>query len=116
MDYSFNSSMEDGNVKYTILMYWLSFKWIFRINLGDMVKFGRSNYVVANGVRVGSWRLHGLDNGDNGWVKRSECQKIITPQNLYCSFKSGVRFYRSSWLGIWKHEGIKPWMKGCNIW
>ena len=103
-------------MKYTILMYWLAFKWIFRINLGDMVWYRGKKYPVSNGVRCGMWRLPDLDNGDGGWVKRSDCRKVASLKNFSGSFRSALGFYRSNWLDIWKREGIKPWMKGCNIW
>lgn len=103
-------------MKYTLLMYWLALKWVFRVNLGDQVRYQGKKYYVHNGVRCGMWRLGELENGDNGWVKREECRKVVSLRNFYGSFKSAVWFYRTNWLDIWKRSGIKPWMKGCNIW
>ena len=103
-------------MKYTLFMYWLSAKWIFRITLGDEIRYHGKRYIVANGVRSNSWRLHDLDNDDSGWVKRAECRKVLTIKNLCGSYKSGLRFYKTNWLDIWKQSGIQPWMKGCNIW
>ena len=103
-------------MKYKLFIIWLSFKWIFRINLGDYVWYVGKKYQVANGVRSLSWRLYDLKNDDKGWVLRSKCRKSLTLRNLYQSFKSGLWFYRTNWLEIWQREGIKPWMKDCNIW
>ena len=103
-------------------MYWklkiicLSFKWCWRINLGDEVFYKNNKYIVYNGVRSGSWRLGNLDNDNDGWVKRAECKKVWTLQNIIHSYKSGYRFYMTSWYDIWTREGIKDWMRNCNIW
>lgn len=102
-------------------IYWwffiirLSLKWCWKINLGDWIWYKGKKYIVSNGVRSGSWRLSYLDNGDNGWVSRIECGKVWTLKNIIGSFKSGYSFYMTSWLDIWVRNGIKPWMRGCNI-
>ena len=103
-------------MKYTLLVYWLSFKWIFRTNLGDMVFYKGRRYSIANGVRCNSWRLSGLDNGDDGWVRRVDCCKVKSFKNLLGSYRYGLWFYKTNWLDIWKRSGIKSWMKSCNIW
>jgi hypothetical protein len=95
---------------------WISFKWMFKVNLGDQVSYEGQKYIVANGVRYGSWRLGGLDNGDDGWVRRANCKKVITFSNLKNSYCSGYRFYMTSWYDIWKNGGIKDWMKALDIW
>jgi len=95
---------------------WLSFKWCFRINLGDCVWYERGKYIVVNGVRSDSWRLSGLQNCDAGWVSRSSCRKVLSPRNIVGSFSSGYHFYMGYWYQIWKSEGIKPWMRKCEIW
>jgi len=102
-------------MKYRLIILWWSFLWIFRVNLGDVVLYAGKEYTVCNGVRCDSWRLDGLENGDSGWVRRSECRKVWTLKNVVGSFRSGYGFYMSNWFDIWKREGIKPWMRGCNI-
>lgn len=103
-------------------VYWrlyiikLSSRWIFRMGIGDMVWYKGQKYQISNGVYSGMWRLVGLQNNQDGWVQRSECKKVISFKNMLGSFKSGYWFYMTSWYAIWKNEGIKPWMKGCNIW
>lgn len=103
-------------------IYWyyyisaLAIRWIFQTNLGDYVWYKGKKYIVANGVRCNSWRLSGLENGDNGWVPRSDCKKSITPQNAFRSFRSGWRFYMENWYEIWKRKGITDWMRGLDIW
>jgi len=99
-----------------VYVVFLSFKWCFRVNLGDTVFYKNKKYIVANGVRSNSWRLSGLSNGDSGWVKRSDCRKVLTFSNMKKSFKSGYFFYMTSWYDIWCRNGIEPWMKSCKIW
>lgn len=103
-------------IYYYLLILKLSFKWCWKINLKDYVWYRGKKYVVLNGVSCNSWRLVGLDNGQEGWVPRHECGKLWTVENIVGSFKSGYNFYMTSWFDIWVREGIKPWMKNCNIW
>lgn len=103
------------HIKYWLLIVGLSIKWMFRVNVMDLVVYNGKQYMVLNGVRADSWRLD-LDNGDQGWVPRSECKKVWTLKNIIGSFKSGYRFYMGYWFDIWVRSGIKPWMKGCKIW
>lgn len=99
-----------------IRIFFLALRWIPQINIGDIVVYKGKEYMVCNGVRYGSWRLGNLDNGDDGWVSRSECKKVWTLENIMQSFKFGWHFYMTSWFDIWCREGIKGWMRGCNIW
>jgi hypothetical protein len=103
-------------IKYWFLIIWLSFKWMFRICLGDQVWYKGKKYCVLNGVRENSWRLSNLDNGDDGWVLRKECKKVKSYKNYLHSFTSGYHFYMTSWYDIWKRNGIQNWMRGCRIW
>lgn len=103
-------------MKYRLLIILLSIKWTFRVNIGDYIWYKGKKYTVANGVRPYSWRLHELNNSDDGWVKRTDCRKVWTLQNMIGSFKSGHQFYMTAWYGIWKNSGIKKWMRKCNIW
>lgn len=105
-----------NSVAYWLLIVALSLRWIFRINLGNRVRYRGMVYTVSNGVRVCSWRLGGLDNGDDGWVPRDECRLLLTPANLLHSFTSGYRFYMGYWYAIWVRNGIEPWMRSCQIW
>lgn len=95
---------------------WLSLRWIPQINLGDEVYYQGNKYKVCNGVRDGMWRLGDLDNGRDGWVKRADCRKVWTLANIRASYRYGYNFYMTSWYDIWCREGIKEWMRGCNIW
>lgn len=105
-------------MKYKLLIRWLSFKWIFKVNLGDEVLYKGKKYVVCDGVRSNQWRLGGLNNDDynESWVNRKECKKVKSVKNFLHSYDTGMNFYTMSWLGIWEHEGIKPWMKRLDIW
>lgn len=103
-------------MRYKLLIIWLSFKWIFRVNLGDEVYYKNNKHIVRNGVRCNSWRLSELDNGDDGWVKRADCKKVWTFDNILNSYKHGYNFYITNWYNIWKTEGIKDWMRQLQIW
>ena len=103
-------------LKYWLYIIWLSAKWIFRQNLGDQVVYSGKKYLIANGVVSNCWRLSGLQNDNDGWVKRNECRKIITPYNLLHSFRSGYRFYMGYWFNIWVRNGIEEWVKRLPIW
>jgi len=95
-----------------IRIFILCIKWIFRITLGDSVKYKGNKYIVHNGVRKNSWRIEpskGLPN--DGWVKRSECSKIWSIKGIIRSFKSANRFYYINWYSIWIKTGIKKWKK-----
>jgi hypothetical protein len=105
-----------AKVKYWAYIVWLSARWIPQVNLGDRVIYKGVEYVVVNGVRNGSWRLAELENGDDGWVPRSEVEKSCDLLNMAASFMSGYRFYMGYWFDIWVREGIEDWMRGCAIW
>ena len=99
-----------------LFVIYLSLKWCFKVNLGDWVYYKNEKHVVCNGVRYGMWRLNLGNTSEEGWVKRSECRKVWSIENVTHSFKSGYSFYMGNWHEIWCREGILPWMKGCNIW
>lgn len=99
-----------------IRIFFMSLRWCLQINLGDKVWYKGKKYTVCNGVRCGSWRLGDLDNGDDGWVPREDCRKVISWSNFKHDFNYGWRFYMTSWYDIWYRNGIKDWMRGCNIW
>ena len=106
----------------TIKLYWkiriffLALRWIPRINLGDVVVYNGSKYTVCNGNRCGCWRLGDLNNEDDGWVKRTECKKVYSLKNIRRSFRAGRSFYMGYWFDTWCRNGIKDWMRRCNIW
>lgn len=99
-----------------IRIRWLALRWVVKINLGDEVWYKHKKYTVANGVRCNSWRLIDLDNGDDGWVPRSECRKVRSIGNAFRSYRYGVSFYTGYWLDIWCRTGITDWMRGLDIW
>jgi len=93
---------------------WLSLRWIPSLNLGDLVIFGGREWVLVQGVRRPYWDLA---NGDEKrTVHEGNIRKVRRISNYWRSFRSGYRFYMVNWYGIWIMEGIKPWMRGCNIW
>ena len=101
---------------YWIKIVWWSARWMFQINLGDLVWYDGNKHMVLNGVRFDSWRLDCVNNSDEGWVSRTDCKKVWTLTNMIGSFRSGYDFYMGYWYDIWKREGIKPWMKELRIW
>jgi hypothetical protein len=99
-----------------IKIFFLALCWNPHTNLGDVVKYKGKKYTVFNGVRPYSWQLDKLDNNYDGWVPRKDCIKVMSVSNIRHSFFSGWNFYMTSWYDIWCREGIKNWMRGCNIW
>jgi len=104
------------NIFWRFYIIRLSLRWCWIVNLGDLVWYQGKKYIVCNGVYSNSWRLNNLDNGDNGWVSRSDCKKVLTLSNIFGSFRSGYWFYMTNWFKIWMQSGIKSWMRGCDIW
>ena len=96
---------------------WLSFKWIFKFNLGDLVIYGSKKYVLIQGAASPYWNLREY-NGDSriAHIHQKEFSKVRTVKNIMGSFLSGYSFYMGYWFDIWVNEGVKPWMKQCKIW
>lgn len=107
-------------------IYWwlyvvrLSFRWCWKFNLGDRVWFKGKQWVLNQGVADPFWNLVELADEDvrkfEDRVHRSLFRKVWTPRNVWGSFRSGYKFYMGYWYDIWVGGGIKPWMRGCNIW
>lgn len=97
-----------------IFIILLSIKRIYQINIGDYVHYKYGIYVVLNGSRYNSWQLFDLNNND-GWVKRKDCRKVWTYENMMYSFTSGYHFYMNNWYDIWIYGNIREWF-GYKIW
>ena len=102
--------------RWWLFIVYLACKWVFRVHIGCMVRYGSKKYLVMDGSRLHSWRLDRLENGDNGWVPEWNCVKVWSFENIRQSFWIGYRFYMRAWYSIWKEQGIQPWMRGCKIW
>ena len=102
-------------------LYWrlyiirLSLRWIFSLNIGDLVWYHGEKWTLIQGVCCPRWDLALGDKCQN-FVHESEFRKVRSIKNYWQSFKSGHWFYTGYWYKIWVNEGIKPWMFGCNIW
>lgn len=101
---------------YRVKIFILALRWIPQINLGDTVYYNGEKYMVINGVRSNSWQLCGLDNANDGWVRRKDCKKELSLNNIKHSFLYGWNFYMTSWFEIWCNNGIEDWVRDCNIW
>jgi len=103
------------SIKYWLLIVYLSFKWIFKINLGDIVIFEGKRYIAIQGVCDPYWDI---SRGEEilTYVHKKDFEKEKSIRNLLGSFKSGYHFYMLSWFKIWVNSGIEEWMKGCKIW
>lgn len=110
------------SLRYWLLIVWLSGKWMFRINLSDHVwATGGSvssvrKCLVCNGVSSGSLDVEDVKTRERFSAAYADCRKVWTLANILGSFKFGYRFYMNCWFDIWKQQGIKRWMRGCNIW
>lgn len=100
-------------LRYRAYIRWLAIRWMFQINVGDLVLHKGIVRAVNNGASPGSWTLL---NPYEEYVPRSECRKVWTPANMLRSYRSGVRFYEGYWLSIWVQNGIEPWVRACKIW
>lgn len=101
-------------------IYWrarilhLAARWLFIYNLGDRVLYQGREWTLIQGVCSPTWSLvRGDERVD---AHESEFRKVRSLANYWHSFRSGYRFYMTSWYSIWMHSGIEPWMRGCNIW
>ena len=103
-------------LKYWLLVMWLSSKWVFRLNLGDLVWYQGRKHVLCNGTTPHHWDIEDWETRERAWVHERELRKVWSPTNLAGSFAGGYRFYMRNWFDIWVRQGIQPWMKGCRIW
>lgn len=103
-------------IYYWLMIVVLSLKWVPKINLGDIIIYQGKRYFVANGVCAPSWDIQLVGGFERLLIHQSKFKKECTLKNFMGSFKSGYRFYMTSWYSIWCHSGIEPWMKACNIW
>ncbi len=104
------------NIYYRALIIWLSVKWMFKTNPLDTVIYINNRWLVINGTRLNSWFVTSFDAKVTKWIPKKDCKKVIMLSGLILDFKMGYRFYMRSWYSIWCNEGIKPWMRTCNIW
>ena len=96
------------SIKCWLYIVYLSFKWMFVINLGDLVRYNGRQYRVINGVRPEMWRLDDLKNDDDGWVHEYDCKKVLTLKNMVGSFKFRYWFYMGYWFDICVRYGFRP--------
>ena len=106
-----------NKIRWWVYVVYLSSKWVFRTNLGDIIIYQKEEYVVGNGVDSMSWTIYRLsDRKRIESAPKKECKKKISFKNYIGSFESGYNFYITNWFGIWCREGIEDWMRGCKIW
>ncbi len=102
-------------------IYWrlfivrLALRWIPRLNIGDEVIYQGKRYWLSQGVCAPKWNISSKTEYLKD-IDESEFRKVQTPRAWWASFRFGYRFYMTSWWGIWRGQGIQPWMQGCNIW
>jgi hypothetical protein len=101
------------SIGYRIYIRWLALKWIKQINLGDEVWHrGRKRHVIN---WAGQPQMT-LSDPYEEYVPSAEIRKVRSIANAWHSYRSGVRFYTGSWLGIWTRSGIEPWVRALQIW
>jgi hypothetical protein len=101
------------SIYYRVYIRWLALQWIAQINLGDEVWHKGRKRRVINWAGQPSMTLS--DPYEQN-VPASEIRKVRTLANAWQSYRSGVRFYTGSWLSIWIHSGIEPWVRALHIW
>ena len=101
-------------------LYWrlfvirLSLRWMLNYNLGDLVWYGGEQWTLVQGVCAPRWTLQ--KGNDRVEAYQTAFRKVRSLSNYWRSFVWGYKFYMQNWYDIWLREGIKPWMRGCNIW
>lgn len=104
-------------IYYWLYIVWLSVKWMFRYNLGDLVIYQGKTFVLKSGVASPYWNLIERETENRiDHIHQKEFVKVKTTKNLIGSFRSGYSFYMMSWFDIWVRNGIEPWMRQCRIW
>lgn len=100
-----------------IFIIFLSTKWLFKFNIGDIVIHQGKEYCLTQGVRNPYWNLSAIKNEEYlKDIHKINFRKKKSFKNYIGSFKSGYNFYMTNWFDIWVSNGIQPWMKSCNIW
>lgn len=95
-------------IYYNIIIRIYAISRIFKMNLGSYVLYKNKKYKIHNGVRSNYWRLEpSVDLPSDRWVKRCECKKIMTLNNLKQTYSFFVSFYTTNWLSIWIENGKK---------
>ena len=129
-------------MKFFKKIYWwsyiiiLSLRWVRKINIHDKVIYNGKVYIISDGVHYPKWDIRrydptwandpvwgcmskGLDKDGNPnriCIDEKLLYKVRSLRNYWGSFAFGYYFYMTNWFDIWVDEGIKPWMRGCNIW
>jgi len=93
---------------------YLSFKKVFKLNLGDVVWFNGKRWTLVQGASDPYWDLQ--RGNSRVRVHRRELKKVKSVKNYLRSFRFNYRFYMTSWFELWVRNGIEPWMKQCRIW
>lgn len=93
-------------VKYKLLIILLATKWLFRINLGDLVIYKGNVHMVYDGVMMNYWNLTGLPTNQD-CVPRKDCRKVLTFKNITSGFMKGYRFYDGYWFDSWVRDGYR---------
>lgn len=101
---------------YTIYIYLISLRWIFRINLGSEIIYQGRLCRVLNGTRLDQWKIYRCPDSEAFWVPRKDCTLRLTFDNLRESYFLGVNFYKKNWLKSWKQGGVQDWHRALNIW
>lgn len=102
-------------------IYWrlfivrLALRWVPRLNIGDEVIYQGKRYWLSQGVYAPKWHMS-REGEYLKFIDEGAFRKVRTPRAWWGSFHSGYRFYMTSWWGIWRNNGIEPWMLGCLIW
>ena len=103
--------------RYHFVALFFSIRAIFRQNLGDEIKYKGEKHLIQNGTRPNQWKIGYNPDNSEWWVNRSECKKVISPENIRHSFTFMWNFYKTNWFSIWEQDkGISNFSRGCSIW
>ncbi len=100
-------------------LYWklriaiMSLRWATGVHLGDTAFYRGKRWVVCQGVMAPVWTLRSGDESAD--VHESEFRAPFL-RNCIRRVRFGYGFYMGYWYGIWMNDGIRPAVRGLNIW
>lgn len=83
-----------------IRFIWLGIKSIFKLNLGDKVKYQGRKCVLTQGVYAPMWHIYDLKTKERFEFVNKDYFKKMFLANIIWDIKSTYRFYMNYWYSI----------------
>lgn len=103
-------------------IFLLALSWVGRPNLGGKVKHKGRCWILVQGVMHPVWTLSCPINHERKEVHTNDFDLVMTPEELWQSFRSGWRFYYGYWFHIWRRQFacgeriMRPAQHICRVW